>query len=491
MNARTKRRMKSKNVRRRVPRRKKRNTSTAKVQQKPSSAIVPVAPPAVDYLRKEALAAPSIQQTVQKHKEIRFFIKKQLKSGIDYDNIPGTNGKTLLQPGAEKIALWLKVRPYFETVETPMEGGHIEVVVRTHMLPTLVYDLIMQVIEKGGANIESSVQAIIRASELSNATASCSTMETNFRYRWADMRDEDGNPIKPNKLEASRTIAVNMARWLPAKMAFGKIVPLNKNDQKKGTPVEYWIYQERVDNPNIYDERNKVRQMGEKRSFVKSIKRMGALSEVFQEDPNEWPETLDVKPETPTEAPFVAGVVERNEATKPQTPQAKPEPSKPKGTISIVWQDKDLARVFGDTKAIEEKLVHSLMGIKLAGKEEFIVQAVYVPPLCELCATENLQVQETQLPKHKPASENCVEEKGTIENAKASQGKTAPNVQILFNGAWLYCYSKTLWGYLFAGVKKEARILVLRKEGRAPTVEGLVFCAGQRFAEDGKTPIAA
>lgn len=454
-------------------------------------------PPVVDYLRKEALAAPSIQQTVQKHKEIRFFIKKQLKSGIDYDNIPGTNGKTLLQPGAEKIALWLKVRPYFETVETPMEGGHIEVVVRTHMLPTLVYDLIMQVIEKGGGNIESSVQAIIRASELSNATASCSTMETNFRYRWADMRDENEVPVQPDKMKAARLKAINMGRHIPAKMHFGKIVPLTHADKKAKMAVEYWIWQERVENPNIYDERNKVRQMGEKRSFVKSIKRMGALSEVFQEDPNEWPETLDVKPENPTEEPFKPGVVER------AAPLAKPgetvttnnfherESSKPKGTISIVWQDKDLARVFGDTKAIEEKLVHSLMGIKLAGKEEFIVQAVYVPPLCELCATENLQVQETQLPKHKPASENCVEEKGTIENAKASQGKTTPNVQILFNGAWLYCYSKTLWGYLFAGVKKEARILVLRKEGRAPTVEGLVYCAGQKFAEDGKTPLAA
>src|SRR5204862_502577 len=134
-----------------------------------------------------------------------------------------------------------------------------------------VYDLIMQVIEKGGADVDKAVKAIIQASELSNASASCSTMETNFRYRWADMRDEDGNPIKPNKLEASRKIAVNMARWLPAKMNFGKIVPLSKNDQRKGMPIEYWIYQERVENPNIYDERNKVRQIGEKRSFVKAI----------------------------------------------------------------------------------------------------------------------------------------------------------------------------------------------------------------------------
>lgn len=432
---------------------------------------------------------------MQKHKEIRFFIKKQLKAGIDYDNIPGTNGKTLLQPGAEKIALWLKVRPYFETVETPMEGGHIEVVVRTHMLPTLVYDLIMQVIEKGGANIESSVQAIIRASELSNATASCSTMETNFRYRWADMRDEEGNPIKPNKLEASRRIAVNMARWIPGKMKNGQIIAMTPADKKAKMPAEYWIYQERVDNPNIYDERNKVRQMGEKRSFVKSIKRMGALSEVFQEDPNEWPETLDVKPEAPPEEPFVAGKVERNEPVLPSTSRevALATGEIPRGHISVIWQDKNLARITGEgTKQIEDKLVNSLMGIKLAGKQEFILQASYIPPLFELCARPevNLQVTEVQH-KPKPASDACVEEKGIIQNAKKNEGKTTPHVQILFNNVWLYCYSKTLWPFLFAGIKKEARILVLRKEGRAPTVDGLRQVGNIFFETDGKTPVAA
>jgi len=411
-----------------------------------------------------------------------------LKSGIDYDNIPGTNGKTLLQPGSEKIALWLKVRPYFETVETPMEGGHIEVVVRTHMLPTLVYDLIMQVIEKGGANIESSVQAIIRASELSNATASCSTMETNFRYRWADMRDENEVPIQPDKMKVARLKAINMGRHLPAKMHWGKIVPMTQADKKAKMSVEYWIWQERVENPNIYDERNKVRQMGEKRSFVKSIKRMGALSEVFQEDPNEWPETLDVKPEAPPEEPFKPGAVERNEPVQP-----KAEAPKPKAHISIVWQDKDLARVSGDTKAIEDKLVNSLMGIKHPSKEEFILQACYIPPLFELCARPEVNIQITEtLHKPKPASPACVEESGIIKNAKKSDSKAkTPSVQVLFNGAWLYCYSKTMWGYIFAGVTQQAVLLVNRKEGRAPTIEGARHIGPTKFAEDGKTPLAA
>ena len=71
-----------------------------------------------------------------------------LKAGIDYDQIPGTNGKTLLQPGSEKIALWLKVRPLFDTVETDMGNGHIENVIRCHLVPMLVYDHIMQEIEK-------------------------------------------------------------------------------------------------------------------------------------------------------------------------------------------------------------------------------------------------------------------------------------------------------------------------------------------------------
>jgi len=415
-----------------------------------------------------------------------------LKSGIDYDQIPGTNGKSLLQPGAEKIAVWLKVRPYFETVENDLGNGHIEVVVRGHMLPTLVYDLIMQVIEKGGQNIEAAVNAIIRASELSNATASCSTMETNFRYRWADMRDEDGNPISPNKLEAARKSAINMGRWLPAKMAFGKIVAMTQKDKKAKMPAEYWIWQERVDNPNIYDERNKVRQMGEKRGFVKAIKRMGALSEVFQEDPNEWPETLDVPAEKPAEEPFKPGVVEKdtpqNSPTLPNSPQKK-------GHINVIWQDKDLARVTGDdTRAIEGQLTNQLMGTKLAGKQEFILQAPYIPLLFELCARPevNIQITETQPAEHKPrpASASCVEETGLIKNVKKGDGKDPKAIQVLFNGAWLYCYSKTLWGFLFAGVNQQATLLINRKEGRAPTIDGARKIGATPFKEDGKTVAA-
>ncbi len=259
--------------------------------------------------------------------------------------------------------------------------------------------------------------------------------------------------------------------------------------KKQKMPAEYWIYQERVENPNIYDERNKVRQMGEKRAFVKSIKRMGALSQVFQEDPNEWPETLDVRPEKPPEEPFVAGQVERNEPTQP-----KAEAPKPQGNISVIWQDKDVARVAGDVASIKDQLLHQLSAFQLHGKEEFILQACYVAPLFELCARPdvNLKVTETQMKsehKPRPASEACVEESGMIKNVKQGGGKS-PNAQVLFNGVWLYCYSKTLWGFLFAGVGKDARILVNRKEGRAPVIEGLLQVGTTRFAEDGKTVAA-
>jgi len=94
------------NKKRQVQKRARRQRS----KSKSSLAIVPVAPPVVDYLRKEALAAPSIQQTVQKHKEIRFFIKKQLKAGIDYDNIPAADTsefnltvQRVRTPGTEQV----------------------------------------------------------------------------------------------------------------------------------------------------------------------------------------------------------------------------------------------------------------------------------------------------------------------------------------------------------------------------------------------------
>src|SRR5204863_8691130 len=114
----------------------------------------------------------------------------------------------------------------------------------------------------------------------------------------------------------------------------------------------------------------------------------------------------------------------------------------------------------------------------------------------ELCATTetNTHVTETHMKpsehKPRPASDACVEEVGTIKNVKQSSGKGTPNAQVLFNGAWLYCYSKTIWPFLFGGINKEARLLVNRKEGRAPTIDGLLQVGTTRFAEDGKTVAA-
>src|SRR5690349_593118 len=230
---------------------RKTNRHSAKTQNKSATetAIVPAKPEKLDYIRQEALRGPSIQEYADRHKEIRHFIRKSLKSGTDYDQIPGTNGKALLQPGAEKIAVWLKVRPYFEKTEIDMGHGHFEVVSRCHLLPYMVYTLIQDLLASNPSNVKEAVEAIIRASELSNAEASCSTMETNFRYRWADMRDENGKPL--NTLEgfdrkaAAKLSAISMGRYIPAKMDKGKIVAMSPKEKRARVPVEYWIWQER------------------------------------------------------------------------------------------------------------------------------------------------------------------------------------------------------------------------------------------------------
>lgn len=58
--------------------------------------------------------AQELDQFGSEKKDIRRLVKSQMKEGIDFGVIPGTNKKTLLQPGAEKLAKFFGLVPTFE-----------------------------------------------------------------------------------------------------------------------------------------------------------------------------------------------------------------------------------------------------------------------------------------------------------------------------------------------------------------------------------------
>lgn len=246
---------------RRKPRNKKKSTSTA---------IIPAPPPQPLLVVQQQSVIPKIKQTIENLERIRRFVSQCLNIDlqraeakaraagkeldedtrksleIDWGTIPGVDKPFLMQPGAEKMMKWLQLRPKFITRDVEHHGGHLEVI--SHVI---LYSLI-------------SKEEVFEGPD-----ASCTTMETNFRYTWAEAAD-------PGNDEKDRLKLINMGR--------------NRQVWKKirGVRQQVWVWQVRVENANIWNERNKVRQMAEKRGLVKCLRQMGAISSIFNSDPSEW-----------------------------------------------------------------------------------------------------------------------------------------------------------------------------------------------------------
>ena len=286
----------SRKGKRRSAAKKSRTSNAPRPENKGVTAIVPVAPAPV-VVRS---VIPKVKEAVENLERVRRFVSMCLnvdlqnaerelarqnanrKAGeqplvlsadersrleTDWGTIPGVDKPFLMQPGAEKVLHWLQLRPKFITRETEIPGGHIEVV--SHVV---IYSKIT------GEEV------------FEGPDASCTTMETNYRYVWVESdlmpTDEEKNRLKMIGMGKMRKVAV----W-----ARGK---------KTG---DRWAWYIRVDNPNIWNERNKVRQIGEKRGLVKGVKQMGALSAIFNADPSEWQFTTDEEESPENEMDYTEG----------------------------------------------------------------------------------------------------------------------------------------------------------------------------------------
>lgn len=232
-------------------------------------------------------AVPSVQSTIQNLEQIRRFVtncfnvdlkariatlpkkpdgslvkdldqKERKRLEVDWGTIPGVDKPFLMQPGAEKFLLWLNLRPKFYTKEHELPDGHMEVVCHVVLHS-----------KKTGEEV------------FEGPDCSCSTMESNYRFRWADADAKPSDAIVAKMKQAGTGRNYKKAVWV-----------------KGHHTGDEWVWQERIENPNIYDERNKVRQISQKRGLVKGVKNMGAMSELFNADPDEWN-----IPDEPTEDP--------------------------------------------------------------------------------------------------------------------------------------------------------------------------------------------
>lgn len=461
--------------------------TSKKPSKKPSMEIVSVASaPMVQTQDKVALTYQAIQTSVARLETVRRFIATKLNAGqrrlerqigkreptaaeklqlkaleIDYGTIPGVKKQFLLQPGAEKICQWLHVRPVYETsVERIDTGqpGHIDVVARCRLVTVAHGDEVF-----------------------SGPMASCTTMETNYRYRWVKM---DPPPTR---------------EWIQTESKMAKELGTHKCwPIKEGNTIKEWVWNVRRDNPNIYDERNKVRQMAEKRALVKAVRNFGALSEIFTEDPSEWVLDSDTSESSATEEPITPGEIKRDAPPPVKTePAAAPQQEvKPSGKIEIRWPSdtSDVAFIFTQDADYGAK-IRDFCEWK-AERMAWVCPSINVPDAVEIASRMGLTVIETEegqytvketAPKPQMAKSEAEPaiQSGKVSLVKKQPGNKGDYYIVIFAGKTTYCYRTTLYEHLAKSLNKTCEFVVL--PGQYPKITAIKRIGETEF--DGDVPV--
>lgn len=416
-----------------------------------------------------AVAVTAIQTTIIKLEEVRRYIQNNLNAGqrklqkkigkrpptpaeaiqlkeleIDFGTIPGVKKPFLKQPGAEKITQWLRVRPVYETEVTPIpdQPGHIEVHGRCRLMTV------------GPDPVEVFCGPL----------ASCSTMESNYRFRWIDMA------IPPTY------------EWSKKEGRVAKALGTHRSFKKD----DVWVWQERHPNPNIFDERNKVRQIGEKRMLVKAVRNWGALSEIFTEDPSEW--TFDDESNAPKESETTAapGSVVK------EAPAAAPAEERQTPVVEILWpaDTAEVAFVLVPDCPEGMHLVEGLRELAEFREGKWLVPAQYVPDVAERATQLGMKVSETELSK-KPAPAAAqsagtnvpAPSAGIVTNVSRHAGRQKNTFYYLLviAGRSLYCYKADWFEHLAKAKGQECEFEV--EDGAYPKIVGLKKIGPVEFHE--------
>jgi hypothetical protein len=193
----------------------------------------------------------AVRAAIDQLKALRTFVSEEMTRDVDFGVIPGTGTKpTLYLAGAQKIALYCQVTAEIDHERTELGGGHLEVL--------------------STCRLKSRQTGTV----LAMGAGSCSTMESKYRYRNAGRSCPECG---------SSAIITGKREYGGGFVCFGKKggcgAKFAENDQRiVGQAVG------RVENPDVYDQRNTVLKMAAKRSQVAAALNLGAMSEMFTQD---------------------------------------------------------------------------------------------------------------------------------------------------------------------------------------------------------------
>lgn len=248
-----------------------------------------------------------LQQEQSQRALLSQFIKQQMVEGTDYGKIPGTENKSLLKPGAEKLVTLFRCVPVFK-IENQIEDW-----------------------DRGLFYYRFSCQILTQESRMvvAEGVGSCSSYESRYRYRNADR----ACPICGHAaIVKSKFPPKDNPRAKPGWYCFNKKGGCGANfdandsaivDQKTG----------RIQNPDILDCVNTVLKMAKKRALVDASISLGRCSDIFTQDIEDF--APDVEPE-PVQTPAPRQQQRpQQQAQQPQQPpqpqpqQQQPQPEKP------------------------------------------------------------------------------------------------------------------------------------------------------------------
>ena len=216
----------------------------------------------------QALGAVQPMLIVDQVRLIQGVMGSVMKVDEHYGKIPGTAKNVLFKSGAEKLCFTFQLTPEFEVREKELPGAHREVVVTCHL------------INASGRRVATGV-------------GSCSTMESKYRYRGNELI-ATGEPVPPMYWDV---------RKADPKKAQEMIGGAGRTTKKDDDNV-WRIYEkgEKGENPDIADVYNTVLKMAKKRAHVDATITATACSDIFTQDVEDLPGSMDYAPQPPAAA---------------------------------------------------------------------------------------------------------------------------------------------------------------------------------------------
>ncbi|HEX8723358.1 MAG TPA: hypothetical protein VF736_22260 [Pyrinomonadaceae bacterium] len=206
--------------------------------------------------RARFMPAMSIESAVERYNAVTEFVSRVLRKDVDYGVIPGTEKRTLLKPGAEKLTTFFGLSTRFELLERVEDWTG-----ESHGGEPFFYYLYRCRLLRGDVAI-------------AEGDASCNSRETKYRWREAQ-----------RACPACGQAAIIKGKddfgggWLCWKKRGGCGAKYPDGDQAIETQQVG-----RVFNPDIADQVNTIQKMSQKRALVGAVLLAVNASEFFTQD---------------------------------------------------------------------------------------------------------------------------------------------------------------------------------------------------------------